>query len=76
MTIETKYNVGDKVWVKHTNWPENVVIISIDIQLHINRFNKIEIKNVTYYVEEECKCVYHIYEKGIFPTKEELLKSL
>ena len=66
MTIETKYNIGDEVWVMSDNRPTMLKIIRIVVTcdglkteiLYRTSFGK-------YLFEQEC-----------FPTKEELLKSL
>lgn len=69
MTIETKYNIGDEVWVLLGNRPFEVKITDI------------------YYFAKERKATYYcsniefafdtaLYEEMLFPTKEELLKSL
>ena len=64
MTIETKYNIGDEVWLmSYNNHPHCGKIVSIIIK-------------------SDLSILYHFLffgnreEKEIFPTKEELLKSL
>lgn len=64
MTIETKYNIGDEVWVmSYSNhiYCDRIVSISIKSDLSI-------MYNFPTLLGRE--------EKEIFPTKEELLKSL
>lgn len=34
MTIETKYNIGDEVWVMYNNKPTCLTIAAMDIGLH------------------------------------------
>lgn len=75
MTIETKYNIGDEVWIEFANYPTQGTIKSIDISVHVEYKNIISIQNVTYDIRVG-DCIFTFYERGIFPTKEELLKSL
>ena len=71
MTIETKYNIGDEVfWVGYDgDWHQTEIcgVLFID-------------GRVLYLMKESTigKVVYASYveEKDVFPTKEELLKSL
>lgn len=82
MAIETKYNIGDEVWVMYNNKPTCLTIAAMDIRLHQKQLW------VIYYVEPyeidplKMSNVEYIpynrafYEKDVFPTKEELLKSL
>lgn len=65
MTIETKYNIGDEVWVKGVAYP---ICVTIDV-IHISS------NNITYDVKSGVY-VMECAEKHIFPTKEELLKIL
>ena len=71
MTIETKYNIGDEVWVEFTK-PTKMVVESIE-------FRKDEhTEDIWYFVvnpndRREC---YDANEYELLPTKEELLKSL
>ena len=73
MTIETRYNIGDKVWFMYNNSVKCEPIIKINalIEKDINSTNI----HIT--------ILYHLYdydtsyiESKLFPTKEELLKSL
>lgn len=70
MTIETKYNIGDKVWAMVAGEPRKFRIGRIDT-VNIGSHFSIE-----YYLqtEENNACVRKEY--ALFPTKEELLKSL
>jgi hypothetical protein len=64
MTIETKYNIGDEVWV-----------MSYNNHIHCDRIVSISIKSdlsIMYNFQN----MFSREEKEIFPTKEELLKSL
>jgi hypothetical protein len=74
MTIETKYNIGDEVWVRPTNYIEKGTIHAIDVSARME-YGIITRKCVSYDVIID-NCLFTIYEHGIFPTKEELLKSL
>lgn len=66
MTIETKYNIGGDAWAMYNNSPfkyeiDRVIIIQDDCELSIQ------------YRVVGCK---YFFESNLFPTKEELLKSL
>ncbi len=65
MKIETKYNIGDEVWFK------------IGSKIHCGRICCVVIWRdfYSYQVEFE-KRLYTLFETFLFPTKEELLKSL
>ena len=64
MTIETKYNIGDEVWFT-TNSRQPV---------------KAKITKIYIDGESQCRYLFDEYvprlERDLFPTKEELLKSL
>lgn len=65
MTIETKYNIGDKVWYWFNN---HIEIDSIIVQILIGLDMKVRYR---------CYNSHNIfYEDELYPTKEELLKSL
>lgn len=71
MTIETKYNIGNIVWMYVLNEPTEVVITKVKTLSH-SKFNT----NVSYRI----KCVDEDYEveiseKYLYKTKEELLNS-
>lgn len=70
MTIETKYNVGQEVWgAMHDDiWSGKITAI---ITYHAFGIERIEYK---VFVEEEMHFTFK--EKELFPSKEELLKSL
>ncbi|MBO7315326.1 MAG: hypothetical protein J6U49_06630 [Alistipes sp.] len=72
MTIETKYNIGDEVWVEFFMRPTRMVVESIQFIKDENT------ENIWYFVvnnidRREC---YDANESELFPTKEELLESL
>lgn len=75
MKIETKYNIGDEVWIEFANSPTKGTIKSIDISARVEYKNIISIQNVSYDIRVG-NCIFTFYEHGIFSTKEELLKSL
>lgn len=72
MTIETKYNIGDKVWLEFFMRPTRMIVESIE-------FRKDEhTESIWYFVvnindRREC---YYANESELFHTKEELIKSL
>ena len=71
MTIETKYNIGDEVWFMDKNMPTKGVVVKLDVDIarsgdwYIEHY-KVEVVGFIY-----CKIGQHL-----FPTKEELIKSL
>ena len=69
MTIETNYNIGDEVWVYYNMMLEKMIITHINVYCRKRGMLKTEIR----YVLNNC---ISVAEKVIFPTKEELLKSL
>lgn len=72
MIIETKYDIGDEVWVEFFMKPTRMVVESIE-------FKKDEytecIWNFVVNPNDRQEC-YDANECELFPTKEELLKSL
>lgn len=67
MTIETKYNIGDKVWYKiHGKISQDIIS---EIKVNIDCFGEAHIHYILW--NEVLK-----EENDLFPTKEELLKSL
>ena len=71
MEIKTKYDIGQSVFYMDSN---RVKEDKID-QIHIDaRYNAEDIKvRMSYGLFNTTKCYY---DKELFPTKEELLKSL
>lgn len=72
MRIETNYDIGDKVWVMLCGEPEFCTIEGISItHTKLRRMER-------YYVVPNDGSVYgfHAMYDALFPTKEELLKSL
>lgn len=70
MTIETKYNIGDEVWLMALGKPKKGKIGTISIGVLGDGDVKLK------YSVEKIGFWYHRYENQLFPTKEELLKSL
>lgn len=71
MTIETKYNIGQEVWFQKLYVPFCGNIYAISLQE----------EHTVYHVKSNSKCrhdsfVATLEEHELFPTKEELLKSL
>ena len=71
MTIKTKYNIGDEVWVSVDGKPTQGKIRAINAR--ISRFGDSLRGRVTY---EVLSYELPYEERQVFPTKEELLKSL
>ncbi len=70
MKIETKYNIGDEVWVFLVGKPKKRKVGRIDTTT-IGSYQRI-----IYFINNECHKPTIFYEYQLFPTKEELLKSL
>lgn len=70
MTIETKYNIGDEVWAMVVGQPKQCRIGRIDT-VNLGYYFKVE-----YYLETGKNNMCVRKENAVFPTKEELLKSL
>lgn len=71
MTIETKYNIGDEVWVANIfREPIEVKVFGIVAEVKDNN------TMIDYYVGFYKKGCALRKEELLFPTKEELLKSL
>ena len=76
MTIKTKYNIGDEVWFMNANKVSTMKVWDIDIQIRTSFDGQ--------YVYGDYYRVYYydfgshnkVNESDLFPTKEELLKSL
>lgn len=71
MTIETKYNIGDKVYYKRFGEVYELKIIGVKV------IERKPISSVEYYViEDDDNISMCLAEQLLFPTKEELLNSL
>lgn len=73
MKIETKYDIGQEVWFMNRNKCESSVVKGMNIAcVNGNYLGYINHVSIDYSLEE-----FGIYpECSLFPTKEELLKSL
>lgn len=70
MTIETKYNIGDEVWFQDEKQPVNNEILGIEIETYKHK------QLIKYLFEQDGWFLFTVCEEDLFPTKEELLKSL
>jgi hypothetical protein len=74
MKIETKYNIGDVVWFYSGFTPTKAIVRVVKTEN-----NKVS-NDIIYEVETEdwggSLTPVRLFERFIFPTKEELLKSL
>ena len=72
MTIETKYNIGQEVWFMNENKACSDIITAV------NTYVTETFSNVTYGFGNTIRTqiVTTMKESDLFPTKEELLKSL
>lgn len=83
MTIETKYNIGDEVWLMEANKCMSGKIVGFRHTYGIgHRYGHLytgkESIRIDYSIEIPGR-IFHavdIEENRVFPTKEELLKSL
>jgi hypothetical protein len=69
MTIETKHNKGDSVFVIFDNEVFNRIVKSIHIDVSFA-------EPIITYIVEICGGSYKYKEQHVFATKEELIKSL
>ena len=70
MTIETKYNIGDDVWLLYNNKAVSSRIFRIEVKVDLHLSARIK-----YYLSGSDIAEFYSEDK-LFPTKEELLKSL
>lgn len=70
MTIETKFDIGQEVWgAAHDDiWSGKITAITT--------YNAFGMERVEYRVFVEEEMHFNFKEQDLFPTKEELLKSL
>lgn len=74
MTIETKYTIGDEVWLMYENKAITAQVIEMNVAIGMNFYSEVDAKCFC-----KIKCPYftrEIHDSHLFPTKEELLKSL
>ena len=70
MEIKTKYNIGDEVWFMLGSKARQGKILEIT-------FNKVGYTLISYYYNVQVGVSHGSFnEPDLFPTKEELLKSL
>ena len=82
MIIETKYNIGDEVWFMEDNHAQNGKVTGLRFSCGKGEFfgkalSHEEKVQVNYFLRGEfihSGCI--LEEEFLFPTKEELLKSL
>ena len=82
MKIETKFDIGDRVFYMKGNKVENNIIVDIEIRVGLKEENgminydniKAVIKSEIYYLDMNRDLKFH--PRWLFKTKEELLKSL
>ena len=74
MTIETKYNIGDEVWLMYENMAITALVIDMNVEIG---------ERIKGNVSANCYCkiksphfTREMHDSHLFPTKEELLKSL
>ena len=73
MTIVTKYNIGDDVYFISTC--ANVPVVKYVHEIRV-RFYGLNAPRVYYYLVAGMGMDLEVAEEKLFPTKEELLKSL
>ena len=69
MTIETRYNIGDEVWFRTLGFKVKAKVIGVTINLREDGI-------IMEYGLERKGYYYQRRESDLFPSKEELLKSL
>lgn len=74
MTIETKYNIGDYVWVDiYKKSPMRGKIVGYKCKIDDSIKEEFYLVHLDFHFNIE---VRHVQPDKVFPTKEELLKSL
>ena len=76
MTIETKYNIGDILWFMHDNKPKTMKVWDINIEIKTKFDGQYEYGSYVRIFYYDFGNHNKIEESELFPTKEELLKSL
>lgn len=74
MTIETKYNIGDEVWFASGGKEMCGYIEYLRIHYECGRWEEDKVESYT--VRGFDDILYAVEAESLFPTKEELLKSL
>ena len=78
MKIETKYDIGQEVWVMKDNRPKKLKVNGISVECLDGMYNScihFGIESVKYDLGERMRPMIYS-EIYLYPTKEELLKSL
>lgn len=76
MNIETKYNIGDTVWMMFQNNPTEYEIKGIKVFVQLNTFLGQE-TIIVYDTSSDAELgIRKTHEKLLFPSKEELIQSL
>ena len=75
MTIETKYNIGDEVWVGDKEAGSILNGRVVDVNIYCNYGHHVTVV-FTVILEAMRINPIRVLEWQLFPTKEELLKSL
>ena len=70
MTIETKYNIGDKVWFQTLGINYKATVMEVRIRIFADG------DIIINYTLERSGYYYERNEEELFPTNKELLKSL
>lgn len=70
MMIETKYDIGDTVYLMNNNKVTVAEVVSIDIEAYYNSE-----PDIRYSIEFGCSRILE-KENLLFPNKKELIKSL
>ena len=80
MTITTKYNIGDKVWAIVNDKVQECVIVKFHIDPDYSNQLSLEERIKWQLDVEDLRMFTNVpasrFEEQLFPTKEELLKSL
>lgn len=81
MKIETKYNIGQEVWFMYRNHTASAIIRGYQVIVgegeYYGEFSGSVISRINYLVRTAGNEIHDIKsEHELFPTKEELLKSL
>lgn len=77
MTIETKFSIGDEVWVMKDNKPHSFTIGCVDVKISVSpsgcNYGWYKSQSVIY---ADLVCDEKQYESDLYASKEELLASL
>lgn len=76
MTIETKYNIGDEVFVLYNNKVSTLKIWGIDVSVEEGFDGQYTLPNKVKILYYDFGKHHSFNEQDLFPTKAELLNSL